>query len=496
MTEVLTGSRRPPSRAVGAFVSQHPQDESGPAYAAPDWPRRHALGLLLLDTALASLAGLVALLVRFGQSSTPIYEILTLLFPLGFVAIIAASRGYEPRFLGSGSEEYRRVADAAFRYLAIAATAAYATSYELARGYVVLAFPLAIVLLLLGRYGARQVLHRARRQGRCSNKVLVVGRERSAAELIRQLRRESHAGFDVVGVCLDGSDASRVEGVPVLGSATRGVLDALRSSGADTVAIGAWSPLSQQDLRRLAWELEGSGISLVVAPSLTDVAGPRIHIRPVAGLPLLHVEQPEFTGVRRIVKGLFDRSVALLALVLLSPLLLGIALAVRVTSEGPAFFRQTRVGKAGSTFSIVKFRSMSVSAEAELAALLAQNEAADGVLFKIRKDPRVTPVGDWLRRFSLDELPQLINVVRGEMSLVGPRPPLESEVQRYEQDVHRRLLVKPGVTGLWQISGRSDLSWKEAVRLDLHYVENWSLALDLGILWKTAGAVLHRRGAY
>lgn len=451
---------------------------------------------MALDLALATAAGIVALLVRFGEDPTRVYWLLTVLFPFGFVASVAVARGYEQRFLGTGSEEYRRVTDAGIRYLALAAFLAYGFKYDLARGYVLLAFPLAIVLVLVGRYGARQWLHRARRQGRMSHKVLVLGRERSAAELIRQLRVDSHAGFEVVGACIDGSPADVVEGVPVLGSAIRDVLAALKVCGADTVAIGAWSPLTQQQLRRLSWQLEGTGIALVVAPSLTDVAGPRIHIRPVSGLPLLHVEQPELTGARRLVKRLFDTSASLMALLLLAPVLVVVAIAVKVTSTGPVLFRQERVGMAGSTFRMWKFRSMRVTAEDELAQLLEENEADDGLLFKMRNDPRVTPLGERLRRFSVDEVPQLVNVLRGQMSLVGPRPPLPTEVAQYETDVHRRLLVKPGLTGLWQISGRSDLSWEEAVRLDLHYVENWSLAFDIMIIWKTVFTVLKRKGAY
>ncbi len=460
------------------------------------WQRRLSRSLVLLDLALASVAAVAALVLRFGDASTTTYKLLALLFPIGFVAMVAGARGYEGRFLGSGTEEYRRVTDGAVRYLALTTILAFALRYELARGYVIIAFPLALVLVLCGRYIARQWLHRARREGRYNHRVIVVGRERSAAELIRQFRYESHAGLEVVGVCIDGSEASEVEGVPVLGSARTGILSAIESSGADTVAVGAWSPLSQQDLRRLSWQLEGTDIDIVVAPSLADVAGPRIHIRPVAGLPLLHVEQPEFTGARRVVKGLFDRAVAVAALIVLLPLLLGIGIAVRATSPGPAFYTQLRVGRHGKLFTIYKFRSMRPGADTELAALSDKNEASDGVLFKIREDPRVTRLGAVLRRFSLDELPQLINVARGDMSIVGPRPPLPHEVERYERDVHRRLLVKPGLTGLWQISGRSNLTWEQSVRLDLNYVENWSLALDLIIIWKTVFTVLKRDGAY
>jgi exopolysaccharide biosynthesis polyprenyl glycosylphosphotransferase len=246
-------------------------------------------------------------------------------------------------------------------------------------------------------------------------------------------------------------------------------------------------------LRRLAWRLEKTHTELVVAPALMEVAGPRTTIRPAAGLPLLHVEHPQLAGARQLVKNVFDRVVAGLLLVLIAPLLLGLALAVRVSSPGPALFRQTRVGRDGRLFTIVKFRTMRQDAERMKVELVSD---ADGVLFKVRDDPRVTALGALMRRHSLDELPQLINVLFGHMSLVGPRPPLPEEVAQYGDDVRRRLLVRPGLTGLWQVSGRSDLSWEESVRLDLRYVENWSLMLDLQILWKTWSAVARGQGAY
>jgi exopolysaccharide biosynthesis polyprenyl glycosylphosphotransferase len=353
-----------------------------------------------------------------------------------------------------------------------------------------------MVIALMCRRVAREMLIRARRESStCQHRVIVAGTERAAAELIRQVKRHAEAGFEVVAACVTRCSSNSIEGVPVIGTSAQ-LIEALRVTSADTVAIAAWSDLSQADLRRLSWRLEGSGVTVVVAPQLTDIAGPRIHVRPVAGLPLLHIEQPEFRGARRLVKSTIDRTVATIALLLLSPLLLGVGLVVRLTSRGPALFRQVRVGAQGSHFTMIKFRSMRTGAEREVTDLAAKNENADGLLFKMKEDPRVTPVGKWLRRFSVDELPQLINVALGDMSLVGPRPPLPSEVDRYGGDVNRRLLVKPGLTGLWQISGRSELSWDEAVRLDLHYVENWSLALDFLICWRTFAAVLRRRGAY
>jgi exopolysaccharide biosynthesis polyprenyl glycosylphosphotransferase len=485
-TDPILGQRQAPSRIPELRLRPEPRQ--------PDWERALVRWLLAVDFAAAAVAAVVALNLRFGQGADRFYLLATIAFPFLWVAGNALARAYEPRFLGTGSEEYRRVFDSGIRLLAATALVAFATQYDVARLYVLVAFPTAVVLCLVGRYAARQVLHRQRRAGRCQHAVIVVGRERSCAELVRQLRRESYAGFSVVGACVDRPQGAEVEGVPVVGT-SRTIAEALRRTGADTVAVGAWSDLTQGDLRRLSWELEGTGVDLVVAPSLTDVAGPRIHIRPVSGLPLLHVEEPELTGGRRLLKGAVDRGLASLVLLLMAPMLLIVGVAVRIDSRGPALFRQTRVGVDGRTFRMYKFRSMRVDAEQRLAELQAANEN-DGLLFKIRDDPRVTRLGRLLRRYSIDELPQLLNIVKGDMSLVGPRPPLPQEVDRYLPDVRRRLLVRPGLTGLWQISGRSDLSWDESVRLDLDYVENWSLALDFMILWKTVFTVLGRQGAY
>jgi exopolysaccharide biosynthesis polyprenyl glycosylphosphotransferase len=232
-----------------------------------------------------------------------------------------------------------------------------------------------------------------------------------------------------------------------------------------------------------------------VAPALMDVTGPRIAIRPVCGLPLLHVDEPALSGGRRIAKGCADRAVSAVAVLILLPLLVAIGLAVRLTSRGPALFRQTRHGLHGREFTVLKFRTMTRDAESLRASVSHLNVHSTGHLFKVENDPRVTPLGRWLRRTSLDELPQLVNVLLGQMSLVGPRP-LPTTDTPYDGEARRRLFVKPGLTGLWQISGRADLGWDEAVGLDLRYVENWSLALDALIIWKTLFVVVKRSGAY
>ena len=460
------------------------------------WVGRYIAALVVVDAAAASAAGLVAYTVRFSEGASA-HLALTLAMPLLWVAMAALLDCYEPRVLGLGSDEFQRVLRAFVAATAVLGFVSYALKLEVARGYVILALPLACVLCLFGRYGARKWLHRRRMQGDYLHNVIAVGEEHAVVDLVTQLRRDQYSGMRVVGACLSGGDGARLVGlgVPLFGEVDD-VAEVVRRTGADTVAVTSGVGVDPVRLRRLAWELEGTETDLVVAPGLIEVAGPRLHIRPVSGLPLLHVEEPEFTGMRRLLKGAFDRTAAFAVLVLALPLILVIALGVKLTSTGPVIFKQTRTGRQGREFTLFKFRSMFADAEARRAELANHNDRAEGLLFKMRADPRITPVGRWLRRFSLDELPQLVNILFGHMSLVGPRPPLPDEVALYEEDVRRRLLVKPGLTGLWQVSGRSDLTWEESVRLDLRYVENWSFALDLMILWKTGSAISRGRGAY
>ncbi|BEP13593.1 sugar transferase [Acidothermaceae bacterium B102] len=468
------------------------------------WERRLVAAVLAVD-ALAMLVAIgIAEVVRMSGPRTPTSLFRDLLLTgsifVAWLGVLFLNRAYEPRFLGLGPEEYKRVFSAGTALLAAVATLSYADMAVTGRTLVVVALPLATAFALVGRYAVRSGVVRARTRGRCMHRVVVVGTPEGVADFVTISRKEVHAGLHVVGCCLPEASlydpaARSLAGVPLLGSA-HDVRRATLVSGATTIAITSSGAISGNDLRRLAWDLEGTGIDILVAPALTDIAGPRIHLRPVAGLPLIHLEEPEFEGGRQTVKGALDRVASLAALVLMMPVLAVVSLLVAFTSPGPVLFRQTRIGRNGQPFTMLKFRSMRHNAERQLADLQVSNENADGLLFKMKADPRITPLGKILRRFSLDELPQLINVLRGEMSLVGPRPPLETEVAQYGEDTARRLLVKPGLTGLWQISGRSDLPWDEAVRLDLHYVENWSIALDCLILWKTAFAVFARRGAY
>jgi exopolysaccharide biosynthesis polyprenyl glycosylphosphotransferase len=448
------------------------------------------------DAACALAAGLVGLDVRFSHSSAPLlYLVFTLALPLIWLTALSLAGAYDTRLVGVGSDEFRRVLNAGVSLTGSVAVASYLTKTDFARGYVVIALPFLTTLDLLARYSLRKRLHKLRRRGKCMRNVVAVGYEQVIADLAAALRRDSHHGLRVVAACVVGGERSReIEGIPVSGDVDC-VDTVVERFEADTVAVLACPEMSGIRLRDLAWMLERTGTDLCVAPALLDVAGPRTSIRPVAGLPLIHMDHPEFTGLRRVFKSAFDRTSACLGLLVCMPVFVAAAVVVKLADGGPVFFRQVRVGRDGRLFKVYKFRTMVPDAEHRKAELVALNES-DGVLFKIRRDPRVTAVGMRLRRWSLDELPQLINVVMGEMSLVGPRPPLPEEAALYAEHVRRRLVVKPGITGLWQVNGRSDLSWDEAVRLDLRYVENWSFALDVQILWKTMSAIARGSGAY
>jgi exopolysaccharide biosynthesis polyprenyl glycosylphosphotransferase len=472
------------------------------------WLRRLGRRLFLLDAVLVTTALGVSLGIVFGPGYKGLsigtelanlrpssYLVLGPALAVAWTLFLQVTRTYDGRILGVGGDEYRRVVRASVYFWGLVAVACYMTKFQFSRLAMGLAFLIGTALLLIGRYSARKVLHRARRRSsRWSHRVLAVGGRAEVEALVAELEREPYAGLKVVGACMPPGDAAGGCSVPVVGSLTS-VPEAVARLGVDTVAVTASRGLTSGVLKRLGWDLEGAGVDLVVAPALTDVAGPRVHVRPVSGLQLLYVEQPEFTGPTRVMKEAFDRASAAVALTVVSPLMIVIALLVRLSSSGPVIFRQVRVGRDGAMFTVYKFRTMVVDAERRLGDLWHRNESNE-VLFKLREDPRVTRVGRVLRRFSLDELPQLVNVLLGSMSLVGPRPALPHETEQYGRATSRRLLVKPGITGLWQVSGRSDLSWEDSVRLDLYYVENWSFAGDIQILWKTLHAVVSSRGAY
>ena len=472
------------------------------------WSAHYVRRLAATDLVAIVVGVCAAQLLRFGVgasatiASFSVISYTAVSVSLAFAWLVALSlfRARDPRMVGEGAEEYRRLAHASFALFGAVAIVGFLAKIEIARGYLAVALPVGLTLLLVGRMAWRRWLQQQRREGRYCSNVIVVGARHAAQEMASIFAREQGAGFRVVGVCEPGWAGSRsaldVDGllIPVLGDETA-VMAAVAATRASVVAVSNTESLGAAGMRSLAWQLEASEIALVVAPGVVDVAGPRLQVRPVAGMPLLHVDKPQYEGANKFRKQSIDLAGATFGLLVLSPLMVGLALAVKLSSRGPVFYRSERIGLNGRPFPMLKFRSMDADADLQRIALADRNEGA-WPLFKIRQDPRVTPLGRWMRRFSLDELPQLFNVLVGHMSIVGPRPQLPTEVLTYTDMIQRRLLVKPGLTGLWQVSGRSNLSWEESVRLDLYYVENWSLLQDMMIVWRTVRAVLRSDGAY
>lgn len=491
------------------------------------WSRVHRMVLVAADSGALVLAAALGVLAGPTQAGLAAAAVAV---PAWLLAL-ALLGAYDLRHVGSGTTEMPKVVGASVRVALGVVLLAYLSRSDVARHLVLVTLPAGLALLVAGRMCTRVAVSAARRRGHGEHRVLAVGTVVDVLHLVDQTQRNPGLGFRVVGACVPHyagpdrrtADSRRASapapthgqlagdrraatdrrgstsqlgdaGVPVVG-APHEVLTAVSGSQADTVVVAGQGLLSRHALRRLAWQFEGTGVRIYFASSLSDVATPRITLRPLGSMPLLHVESPVFSGSQRVLKGASDRVLAALLVLLLSPVLVGVAVAIKLDSPGPVLYRQERIGRNSRTFRCLKFRTMRVGAEAEIASLRADSEV-DAVLFKIRADPRVTRVGRLLRRYSLDELPQLGNVLGGSMSLVGPRPPLLSEVVEYGHDVQRRLLVKPGMTGLWQVSGRSDLPWAESVRLDLYYVENWSPYFDLQLMARTVGAVTAGRGAY
>ena len=474
------------------------EDSTAPGRSARPlaWARRYVAAVVVCDAIVGALAVLAALAFR-PLSFEPWKEaVLVIGAAVAWPLAIAISRGYERGKIGVGGDEMHAVGRALILAIAVSAVPCAITGQYGVVAVSGIAVPIAAAASIGVRFVARKNLHRRQRAGRDVRRVIVVGSAFAAADLTQMLTAEPHCGMKVIGVCVPKADVARAKevGLEVLGDLDQAP-SLIEIYGADAVAVTSGDATRHNYLRELSWALEGAPVELLVHPGLIEVAGPRMHIRPYVGLPLLHVEQPHFTGWRRLVKRAFDIVATSVGVLLISPLLLAIALAVKLGDGGPVIFRQTRVGLDGSTFTMLKFRSMHVNAEDRVAELRALNPEI-GTMFKLADDPRITRVGKLLRKYSLDELPQLFNVLSGSMSLVGPRPPLQSEVDGYEDHARRRLLVTPGLTGLWQVSGRSLLSWEETVRLDLRYVENWTLTLDLLILWKTVYAVVAKQGAF
>lgn len=477
------------------------------AVSGAPWAVKYHRILLLSDAIVLIIVLLFATYLRFGvNGGEAIVGRAEVSYPLVSVAVAACwmaalglYRSRDPKVVGLGADEYKRVVSATVALLGSLAIVALLFKADVARGYFALAFPLGIIGLMGSRWTLRHWLTGQRNYGHFLSRVIVLGGSKDVRYVIGQIEKKSGAAYQVIGAALTGtSDVDFLmvgnNKIPVV-SRVATIVDAVERLRADAVIVAGPVKGGSRFIQQLGWELEESATELVLATGLTSVAGPRIHSRPVEGLPLMHVELPQYAGAKHVLKRLLDIALSFVALVVIAPILVVLALIIHKDSPGPVIFRQERIGRSGQPFTMYKFRSMVQSAEDDLATLLEMNEGA-GPLFKIHDDPRVTRSGRWMRKYSLDELPQFWNVLVGNMSLVGPRPPLRREVDTYKSRVQRRLYIKPGLTGMWQINGRSELNWKDSVRLDLYYVENWSLTGDVIILWRTARMLLKSQGAY
>ncbi|MDR6435319.1 exopolysaccharide biosynthesis polyprenyl glycosylphosphotransferase [Paenarthrobacter nicotinovorans] len=469
------------------------------------WLRAQSIKMRFLDLACIVIAVGGAHLLRFGTADVTVaggdtelsYTTLSVVLILTWTAALEFGGTRDPKVLGTGSDEYKRVAVSSLWLFGCLAVVSYVFQLQTARGYVSVALPLGVILLLTVRFAQRRSLHRSRLEGQNLHKVLLIGAPNNVNHLSDKLNQHIVSGYKPVAALLSDSVSTAATNLPVLGSSpsVEMVLSSIDQTGADTVAVCGGAHLDPAFLRQLGWALSARDIGMIVAPALTDISGPRIHMQPVAGLPLIHVTTPKLSGMKAFAKRALDVCLSSMLLLLLAVPMLVIAILVKLDSPGSAFFFQERIGKGGQSFKMIKFRSMRNNAETLLEAFQAQSQ--DSVIFfKMKDDPRVTRLGAWIRRYSIDELPQLLNVLNGTMSLVGPRPQVAREVEMYDFASVRRLLVKPGMTGLWQVSGRNDLSLEESIRLDLYYVENWSLAQDIVILFRTAKAVVGKDGAY
>ncbi|WP_010204435.1 sugar transferase [Salinibacterium sp. PAMC 21357] len=492
-------------RLVGATEFQQRSTAARHPESGLVWARAYEKKLLITDAWIIALTMIVALLTRADVNRIP--QFLLAISPLMWLGVIGIAAIWlvllqifhtrDRRVIGTGADEYKLLITASMVTFGLLSVTLLIVEAGYPGKWAVLTIAGGVIVLLVSRWLWRRWLTRQRRLGRALSRAVIVGTRTEVDYVVSKIKGNLIAAFAVVGVLAE-PDA---EGSAKPGSSARyefgarQVAETAAELGADAVIVAGDHGCGNDFIRNLAWELEGTAAELILASRLANVAGPRIHFRPVEGLPLIHVEIPQFDGGKHVVKRGLDIVVSAIALIVLSPLFLFLALAVRLDSPGESFFSQVRVGRNLETFRMFKFRSMVSDASIKLAGLVEQNEGS-GVLFKLKNDPRVTPFGRFIRKYSLDELPQIWNVLKGEMSLVGPRPPLPSEVSAYEGAVNRRMYIKPGLTGMWQINGRSDLNWEDSMRLDLYYVENWSVVGDLVIMWRTFKVLVRPVGAY
>jgi len=456
------------------------------------WKPKLRKNLAYFDLLTLAISTALVLTIRFPntwQGNLNDYElrniILSILVLGSWLLFLWFNGSRDTNILGFGADEYKRLINATLLSFTFIAFISYIFKLEISRGFVLLVFPFGLFCLFIVRRLLRRRLLRARNQGRYLSRVLLLHSGISDPVETR-LALAQHAGFNIV---------HKIKTAENLKFEIQDIVSNALGNNCDQIMVGQSALISATELRKLGWALEATNIDLIVAPAVTEIAGPRLKVSNVEGLPLLHLEQPDFSGASRITKRLLDLILSIVGILIISPFLVVIALVIKLSDRGSVLYFQKRIGQNNKEFTVYKFRTMFEGSHEQRAKIMAETNK-DPRLAKDPQDPRVTKPGLFLRRWSIDEIPQIINVIKGEMSLVGPRPPLAEEVNKYEKSETRRLLVKPGLTGLWQVSGRSELDWEDAVRLDLYYVENWSLTLDILIIIRTAAAVWRGEGAY
>lgn len=493
------------SRLGSAYERRAGQTEKPPRTRS--WGAALKTRLVLTDMLVVLASVVVAQVVRFGVSDEELsafglsggYWIVSVVLAVLWLVGLSVSQSRALPVLGVGNDEYRRVINATLGTFGAVAIAAMLLKVDVARGYLAIALPIGAFSLIATRHFWRRWLGQQRKSGQYADRTIIVGRANDVSFVAKKVLKTPQSGYHLVGAAVRSPNEAVVlldadNSLPILAS-PNDVVSAVCKNNIDTVIVAGMPEGGHRSLKELSWALEDTGTSLVVASKLVDVAGPRIHWRPIEGLPLMSVELPQYEGSKFSLKRAFDIASSGAAVLFFSPVLLAVALAIKLESRGPILFKQERIGLRGQPFKIFKFRSMHTDAEERLLEVLGKDGAV-GMFYKSKNDPRVTRVGRFIRKYSLDELPQLWNVLIGDMSVVGPRPQIDKEVALYDSSTHRRLFVKPGITGLWQVSGRSDLDAEQSIRLDLYYVENWSLASDLAIIARTVKAVVAKEGAY
>ena len=487
-----TSHQRTPAR-IG-WASAHSRRDR--PHLRRDPLRVYATRAVIWDFIAVTIAGVVGFTLRWAipfnvEINDPAYVSLVVIVVIAWMGVMVLRGAYDTRVLGVGSEEFKRVVSATATVFGAVAIVVFAFKLDLSRGFVLITFSAGLLLLLVVRWVLRSWLRHERRYGHFLHRTVVIGAEPQKSEVVDMLDRDPVAGFTVVDDLEEPAfDISEDE----LDDWLDQVMAVIALEDADTVAIAGSPAIGAKVVQRLAWRLEGPRVDLLVAPAVGDVAGPRVTMRMAADLPLLHLDEPHLTGPKRAIKRTFDLVFAVVLFFAFLPFMLVAAVGVKLSSRGPMFYFQERVGRGGELIQVAKFRTMYVGADAHRDEVIGAPDAS--ITARYRRDPRITPFGRFLRRWSIDEMPQVVNVLGGSMSMVGPRPVLVDELPLLGDADHRRHLTKPGLTGLWQVSGRKEVDWDERMRLDLDYVEHWSPALDLVIVAKTVKAVLVGDGAY